>query len=120
MSEGFQPLDAIRSSYRLQRRDLPTARPKQVEQLFQAPRSSISETAWACTVYSMVPYLGILFIPIALAVSGVGYFTAREKGESTDSDSTLISAGVSLILLGVQIFLWWLLYIIPEIGAASL
>ena len=65
----------------------------------------------------MVPYLGILFIPVALGFSGFGYFTARSESEGSDGDSTLISAGVSLILLGVQIFLWWLLYIIPEIGA---
>ena len=119
MSEGFQPLDAIRSSYRLQRRELPTAHAEQVDHLFQPARSSIADTAWACTVYSMVPYLGILFVPVALAVSGFGYLTARNEPERSDSDSTLIPAGLSLILLAIQIFLWWLLYIIPEIGAVS-
>jgi hypothetical protein len=28
----------------------------------------------------------------------------------------LISIGVSFIVLAMQIFLWWLLYIIPELG----
>lgn len=117
MSEGFQPLDAIRSSYRLQRRKLPYAGGAgDLNVLFERDRNTVADIARACTVYSMVPYLGILFIPLALAFGGFGYLAYRQHPHIGGERSSLICIGASLVLLAVQLLLWWLLYLIPELA----
>ncbi|HEX6127361.1 MAG TPA: hypothetical protein VFZ23_18465 [Pyrinomonadaceae bacterium] len=116
MSEGFQPLDAIRSSYRLQRRQLPYAGAGEINFLFERDRNTNADIARACTVYSTVPYLGILFIPLALVFSGFGYLAYLQRPHIGGKRTSLTCIGVSLILLAVQLLLWWLLYLIPELG----
>lgn len=116
VNEGFQPLDAIRSSYRLQGRVLPTSSVNLEGELFRRQRSSIYDTAWACTVYSMVPYLGILFVPLAIGVGSAGYVITRGRSEAGAGRDALFCVGFGIVLLIIQLFLWWLLYIIPEIG----
>lgn len=117
MSEGFQPLDAIRSSYRLQRKQLPyDGGPGEVSVLFERDRNTVADLARACTVYSMVPYLGILFIPLALAFGGFGYLAFRQRPHIGGERSSLICIGSSLVLLAIQLVLWWLLYLIPELA----
>ena len=117
MDEGFQPLDAIRSSYGLQRRVLAgTIGLNQTEYLFSREENSMSEIARACTVYSMVPYLGILFVPFALATASFGYIRALQLPDNAGRRTSLACMGVSLLLLAIQLVLWWLLYLIPEIG----
>jgi hypothetical protein len=74
-----------------------------------------ADTAWACIVYSMVPYLGILFVPAALAVSGFGFYRSRPESSSVRR-RFLLFAGSGVLILAVQILLWWLLYFIPKIG----
>ena len=74
-----------------------------------------SDAARACTVYSMVPYLGILFVPFGVVISSVGYVRAR-RVNSNDGKSFLLCIGLSSFILAVQLFLWWLLYFIPKIG----
>ncbi|MEO6334013.1 MAG: hypothetical protein ABIO91_03445 [Pyrinomonadaceae bacterium] len=74
-----------------------------------------ADTAWACTVYSMVPYLGVLFVPFALAFSGLGFVRARRRS-SSDGPRFLLCAGVSSLILAIQLMLWSLLYLIPKIG----
>ncbi len=76
----------------------------------------MSEIAWALTVYSLVPYLGILFVPPAIlcGISAV-YFSNKNRrlGGRKLSVNSLI---FSFIILFGQIFLWFLLYYIPEIS----
>ncbi len=74
-----------------------------------------AETARACIVYSLVPYLGIFFVPVALAVSTFGYLRSR-KNFRHEPRRFVFCAGLSLIVLAVQLFLWWLLYFIPKIA----
>ncbi len=118
LDEDYQPLDSIRSSYRLQRQGLQSslnAMPAE-PRLFEENRNTVSETAWACVVYSMVPYLGILFIPFAFATGGWGYYIAVRQPYLGGRRLSAVSVGVSILVLIVQIVLWWLLYIIPELG----
>jgi hypothetical protein len=68
-------------------------------------------------VYSMVPYLGILFIPFAFAISGAGYIVSYRRPQLGGRKLAMVCIGLTFLVLGVQIFLWWLLYIIPELGA---
>lgn len=119
LDEGYQPLDAIRSSYGLQRKSLRIAKEQKPVTLFEEEKNYVSETAWAAVVYAMVPYLGILFIPFAFLAGGYGYFAARRRPHLGGGRLALICVGLSFVILAVQIFLWWLLYIIPELGVGT-
>jgi len=118
LREGYQPLDTLRASYRLQGKSFLAENTKQEEitNLFPKNENSVSETAWACLVYSFVPYLGILFVPLAFVVGIFGVAVSFQSPTSGGRKLALVSAALSFVILAIQVFLWWLLYIIPEIG----
>jgi len=118
LREDYQPLDALRASYRLQGKTfaLENAKREEIQNLFEKNENSVSETAWACVVYSFVPYLGILFVPFAFLIGSFGVFVSYRKPYVGGRKLSLVSVGLSFVVLVVQIFLWWLLYIIPELG----
>jgi hypothetical protein len=118
VKEGYQPLDTIRASYGLQGRHLEFEKPVREESknLFGENKNTISQTAWACVVYSMVPYLGILFIPFAFLVGGFGYIVSYKRPQLGGRRLAAACIGLSVLVLAVQIVLWWLLYVIPEVG----
>jgi hypothetical protein len=118
VKEGYQPLDTIRASYGLQGRHLEfeSIVREDPQRLFEENKNTVSETAWACVVYSMVPYLGILFIPFAFVVGGFGYLVSYKRPQLGGRKLAAACIGLSVLVLAVQIVLWWLLYIIPEIG----
>lgn len=73
-----------------------------------------STTALAFVTYALVPYLGILFCPGAILMGSIGlirYVRAPQHGGRRAS-CTGIALGV--VILGVQLFLWWLLYKVPQ------
>jgi hypothetical protein len=84
--------------------------------LFARNSNSISETAWACLVYSMVPYLGILFVPLAFVAGGAGLAAYYRRPALGGRRMALAAFLLSIVVFAVQIFLWWLLYVIPRIG----
>ena len=116
--EDYEPLDNLRASYRLQGKSflIENAKKEEITNLFERNENSISQTAWTCVVYSFVPYLGILFVPLAFFVGGFGYFVSYRQPQIGGRKLALVCIGLSFIVLVVQIFLWWLLYIIPELG----
>lgn len=119
--EEYQPLDVLRASYRLQGKSFQFEAPKksetaEPENLFAENRNSASATAAAFVVYSLVPYLGILFCPFALLTGGFGIFAAYRQPSLGGGKTSVYSIVLSLVILSIQIFLWWLLYIIPELG----
>ena len=116
--EDYEPLDTIRSSYRLQGQSflVENAKKEEITNLFERSENSVSQTAWACLVYSLVPYLGILFVPLTFLVGGFGYFISHRQPHLGGRKLALVCVGLSFVVLVVQIFLWWLLYIIPELG----
>lgn len=118
LKEDYQPLDTLRASYRLQGRNFAIENPKKEEitNLFELNKNPISETAWACFVYSLVPYLGILFIPLTLVIGGFGAVVSISQPHLGGRKLSLASIGLSFPVLIIQIFLWWLLYIIPELS----
>ena len=89
---------------------------KAKDSLFQPSKNLVSDTAWACVVYSLVPYLGILFVPFAFATAGFGFFVSYRESHLDGRRMAVACVGLSVFIFAVQIFLWWLLYIIPEIG----
>ncbi len=122
LSEDYQPLDVIRSSYRLQRTalvanslDMANSR-----SLFErAERNGASQMAWACLVYSFVPYLGIIFVPVTMLIGLAGLLAAVSRPEVGGGKLALSTIGLSIPVLAMQIFFWWLLYYIPTIGGGS-
>ena len=115
--EGYQPLDAFRASYRLQGKDFQFERVEEpITDLFAENKNSASATAAAFVVYSLVPYLGILFCPGAFVMGGVGVFVSHRKPHLGGGKSSVCSIVLSVVIFAVQILLWWLLYIIPELG----
>lgn len=118
LAEGYEPLDAIRSSYGMQRGGLAMAStPEKTALLFEPSESVVTQTAWACVVYSMVPYLGILFLPFAFATSALGY-TAPDKG-SRNRRLAAIYVGLSFFILLAQAVLWSLFYIVGDFPGAG-
>ena len=117
LREDYQPLDTLRASYRMQGKsfEFQTGELEDLKDLFEQNKNTVSQTAWACLVYSFVPYLGILFIPFTFVIGGFGYFTALREPQLGGRRLALISIGISFVVLAVQLFLWWLLYIIPEL-----
>jgi hypothetical protein len=115
LTEDYQPLDMIRASYRLQRQTLDTGlKMESSVRLFEGETSGAAQTAWACVVYSMVPYLGILFVPFAFAAAGYTYVSPTGSVEQSRRVAR-ICLGLSVFILLAQIGMWWLLYIIPTV-----
>ncbi len=120
--EDYQPLDTLRASYRLQGKSFQfekAAAEKPPENLFEENKNSASATASAFVVYSLVPYLGILFCPGAFVMGGIGAFKAHRQPFLGGGKTSVYSIALSLIIFAIQILLWWLLYIIPELGSNS-
>ncbi len=114
--EDYQPLDTLRASYRLQGKKFQFEAEEEIPDLFKENKNSASSTAAAFVVYSLVPYLGILFCPGAFVMGGIGIFTAYRKPYLGGGRTSVYSIILSIIIFAVQVFLWWLLYIIPELG----
>jgi hypothetical protein len=118
LSEDYQPLDALRSSYRLQGKSflVENTQTEEITDLFEMNRNAVSEMAWASFVYSMVPFLGVLFIPVTFVIGVCGYGVALRHPKAGGRRLSLVSMGLSFPVLGVQIFFWYLLYLIPELA----
>jgi len=75
-------------------------------------RNGASSAARAFATYSLIPYLGILFCPGAVVMGGVEVFQSYHRPAGRVTGCASIAAGV--IVLGAQLFLWWILYRVPE------
>ena len=74
-------------------------------------------TARAFATYSLVPYLGILFCPGAVVLGTVGVIRSyRSSVVSKESARTVcyVSTIVGLVVLAIQLLLWWMLYQAPR------
>jgi hypothetical protein len=77
--------------------------------------SSLAGTARAFATYSLVPYLGILFCPGAVLLGAAGVVRSYRSQVSNDSGRGICYAStiVGLVVLAIQLFLWWFLYQMP-------
>ena len=115
LAEDYQPLDTLRAANRLHGKAIVFEK-KQIakaENLFELSENTRAETARASLVYSLVPYIGIIFIPLTFFIAGTALVASPKYG---GKKIALTSIGLSFVVLAVQIFLWWLLYIIPTLG----
>lgn len=80
----------------------------------------LAATARAFATYSLVPYLGILFCPGAVVVGTVG--VVRSYGSphlNAARKVCYVSTVVGVIVLIVQLLLWWILYQVPAWSLAQ-
>ena len=77
-------------------------------QLFDDERPFASSAVWACVVYSLVPFVGVVFVPL-IFVFGV---IVLARGERTFG---AMGAGVAILIM--QLVLWWLMYVVPRWNA---
>lgn len=74
--------------------------------VFEERKPFASSAVWACAVYALVPFIGVVFFPL-IFVFGV---VALLRGEQ----SSLRAMGAGVLVLIVQLVLWWLLYLVPK------
>ncbi|HMF55517.1 MAG TPA: hypothetical protein VK619_04095 [Pyrinomonadaceae bacterium] len=134
LDEDYRPADALRASYHQQHR-LPAARfehanvsgsaqfvnrpsrNKTMRPIFQRQnRNGASTTALAFVTYSLVPYLGILFCPGAVLVGSWGFVQSVRATDLGGRRAAYTSIILGVVILGAQLFLWWILYKIPQWG----
>ena len=78
--------------------------------------SALPGTARAFATYSLVPYLGIVFCPGAVVLGTVGIFKSyrsQQLDHESDRGVCYASTVVGLVVLAVQLMLWWILYQVP-------
>jgi hypothetical protein len=124
LDETYLPADALRASYNLQRRrpvsrkeTLASGKPlkSSMSSIFPAQnQNGASTTALAFVTYALVPYLGILFTPGAVLMGGVGLYNSYRAPERGGRRASYISLSLGLLIFCAQLFLWWILYKIPE------
>ncbi len=76
-------------------------------------------TARAFATFSLVPYLGILFCPGALLMGSVGLIRSYKLPGMDGRRTSYLSLGVGSGVLCIQVFLWWILYRVPEWAQAQ-
>jgi hypothetical protein len=125
LDESYLPADALRSSYYLQQQR-PGKQSRQrtlTRDPHRAPAApstrahnsnNASTTALAFVTYSLVPYLGILFCPGAIVMGGLGLLNWRRAPQRGGRRASYAGVILGLLILCVQILLWWILYKVPQ------
>jgi hypothetical protein len=124
LDEAYLPADALRASYNLQHRRLisrsvhrTSSKPLKSSMSANLPapnNNGASTTALAFVTYALVPYLGILFCPGAVMMGGVGLYRSWRTPECGGRRASFLGLTFGLVLFCGQIFLWWILYKIPQ------
>lgn len=86
--------------------------------MLEEESSGLAATARAFATYSLVPYLGILFCPGAVAVGTVGVvrsYNSRLGSAQMAAVRTAcyLSIATGAVVLIGQLLLWWILYQVP-------
>jgi hypothetical protein len=83
--------------------------------MFFSQPSNVAATARAFATYSLVPYLGILFCPGAVLLGSFGIVRSYQSTAIDDTSRTVcyVSVLVGIVILVIQLLLWWILYRVP-------
>lgn len=84
-----------------------------MDRLFGKEETNASGLAWAGLVYSLVPYLGVIFLPFVFIIGVAALLSAfmDSKTEVIWDVSKCLLIGAAVLM--VQIILWWLLFMVP-------
>lgn len=122
----YRPADALRSSYHLQQRLHPFMRQQEsitrshrsVSRRVATPnRNGASSTALAFATYALVPYLGILFCPGAVLMGGIGLIRQWRVPHLGGRNASYAGVICGVVIFSAQVFLWWILYKVPQWAA---
>jgi len=83
--------------------------PVEMAGLFKEERPFASSAVWACVVYSLVPFVGVVFVPFVFVLGVVGLI----RGDGAPLRAMTLGGFVLI----VQAVLWWLLYEVPKWNA---
>lgn len=119
---GYFPADTLRASYHRQhqaqalmsRAGQAQAMSSTIKKFPAQNLNGASTTALAFVTYALVPYLGILFCPGAVLMGGIGLVRFRLAPQQGGRRASYTGIILGLVILCVQIFLWWLLYKVPQ------
>ncbi|HKR11671.1 MAG TPA: hypothetical protein VJT15_06425 [Pyrinomonadaceae bacterium] len=76
--------------------------------------NSLTSTARAFATYSLVPYLGIIFCPGAVVIGTAGVVRSYRSNQTHERRNICYASTiVGVLVLGIQLFLWWILYRVP-------
>jgi len=124
LDENYLPADALRASYNLQHRRVVSrsgggtnSKPlkNSMSSIVTVPnKNGASTTALAFVTYALVPYLGILFCPGAVLMGGAGLYKSYRAPERGGRRASYLSLTFGLLIFCAQLFLWWILYKIPQ------
>lgn len=123
LDENYLPADALRASYNVphrrivSRNNVGKSKPLKNSMSSIMPamnRNGATMTALAFVTYALVPYLGILFCPGALVMSVVGLYHSYRAPERGGRRTAYLCLAFGLLILCAQLFLWWILYRIPQ------
>ena len=82
--------------------------------------NNLADTARAFATYSLVPYLGILFCPGAVVVGTVGLVKSYRSGETPEGRFVCYASTIAgVVVLVIQLLLWWILYRVPAWAAGA-
>ena len=129
LDETYLPADALRASYRMPRPPSRGGRrggggggklPKSSMSSIHPARNTngASTTALAFVTYALVPYLGILFCPGAVLMGGVGLYRSYRAPERGGRRASYYGVAFGVLIFCAQLFLWWILYKIPQWAGA--
>lgn len=121
LDEGYLPADGLRSSYHSGQRQSTSRKPQVAPPEFHMTPSfssthgnATAHTALAFLTYSLVPYLGILFCPGAVLLGGIGLARSLRTPHRGGRRASYASIFVGLVVLCVQVLLWWIIIKLPE------
>lgn len=77
-------------------------------------RNGASTTALAFMTYALVPFLGILFVPGAVLIGAAGLIYSYRAPNKGGRRASFASVFCGLVILGVQLMLWWIIIKVPE------
>jgi hypothetical protein len=119
---GYFPSDVLRASYHRRYQEAAQGRfmnraevaAPMLKNFPSENRNGASTTALAFVTYSLVPYLGILFCPGALVMGSIGLVRSIRAPHAGGRRASYTGILLGLVILCLQLFLWWLLYKVPQ------
>ncbi len=120
---AYLPAAALRATYHLERQRQSALSQKNSEMTMRQPlfkknsspnRNGASSTAMAFATYALVPYLGILFCPGAVLMGGIGLIRQWRVPNLGGRNASYAGVVFGITIFGAQVFLWWILYKVPQ------
>jgi hypothetical protein len=113
LSADYAPAGLLKASYHRRRQSSPAP----VGQLELPARwlsreDGLTALAFAFVTFSVVPFLGILFCPVALLL-GICCFARRKTHARIGLGRPTVAIALTVVVSTVQVGLWWMLTHVP-------